>query len=302
MAYQVRRDCVMHAPYRLEVTGELAPVAHALAQRTDGAQDIMSMLWTWGYVWADNAFPVLDMGHKAAATCMSSVVERAVEVRAPWAAFLLAVPSGLVFMSGKCDQPVPVYQVCVRYDDGKWSYSAMSEHAMLHRADVHQSKLCKAYEDAHGIAQSSFLPLMDMDARAEELLGHYILSACLFATGRKNLRRLGTNARASRRRPRPQRDDVVPKPVTFVLSVPVTIDCSAVVREYALGTGTGKAPSVNWMVRGHWRNQPHGPGNTLRRLKWIAPHWGNLNAEAIAVRPHVIKAAREIEAKPEGTV
>jgi hypothetical protein len=27
-----------------------------------------------------------------------------------------------------------------------------------------------------------------------------------------------------------------------------------------------------WMVRGHYRNQAHGPGRTLRSLRWIEPH------------------------------
>jgi hypothetical protein len=27
------------------------------------------------------------------------------------------------------------------------------------------------------------------------------------------------------------------------------------------------------IVRGHWRNQPWGPGGSLRRLIWIAPFW-----------------------------
>jgi hypothetical protein len=43
---------------------------------------------------------------------------------------------------------------------------------------------------------------------------------------------------------------------------------------------TGTAPggerptdwSHRWIVGGHWRQQPHGPGGTLRRPTWIAPH------------------------------
>lgn len=27
-----------------------------------------------------------------------------------------------------------------------------------------------------------------------------------------------------------------------------------------------------WLVHGHWRWQPHGPGRTLRRLTYIRPH------------------------------
>lgn len=30
--------------------------------------------------------------------------------------------------------------------------------------------------------------------------------------------------------------------------------------------------SHRWIVQGHWRNQPYGPGRTQRRLQWIAPY------------------------------
>ncbi len=30
---------------------------------------------------------------------------------------------------------------------------------------------------------------------------------------------------------------------------------------------------IRWIVRGHWRNQPHGPGSMLRKRIWIAPFW-----------------------------
>lgn len=36
-------------------------------------------------------------------------------------------------------------------------------------------------------------------------------------------------------------------------------------------------------TRGHWKHQPHGPRNTLRKLIWIRPYWRGPNAaEAIA--------------------
>jgi hypothetical protein len=41
--------------------------------------------------------------------------------------------------------------------------------------------------------------------------------------------------------------------------------------------GTKDAPgggvdwTHQWIVDGHWRNQPYGPGHSLRRLQWIAP-------------------------------
>ncbi|MBI4918178.1 MAG: hypothetical protein HY825_20240 [Acidobacteria bacterium] len=34
-----------------------------------------------------------------------------------------------------------------------------------------------------------------------------------------------------------------------------------------------RAYKVRWIVRGHWRNQPCGPGRMQRELIWICPYW-----------------------------
>ena len=38
------------------------------------------------------------------------------------------------------------------------------------------------------------------------------------------------------------------------------------------------------VVRGHWRNQAHGPDRTLRKRIWIAPHWRGPQAGEAIVR------------------
>ena len=35
---------------------------------------------------------------------------------------------------------------------------------------------------------------------------------------------------------------------------------------------TGRRYRHRWVVRGHWRQQPYGPGNTLRRLQYVEPY------------------------------
>jgi hypothetical protein len=52
----------------------------------------------------------------------------------------------------------------------------------------------------------------------------------------------------------------------------LTVDARQIVRDFVLGVRRS-APSVTTLVRGHWTNQPHGPGRTLRRLQWIQPYW-----------------------------
>lgn len=49
------------------------------------------------------------------------------------------------------------------------------------------------------------------------------------------------------------------------------------------GAYTGRSLLYKHTVRGHWRNQAHGPGRSLRRLRWIAPHvrGGHLDGPAL---------------------
>lgn len=39
------------------------------------------------------------------------------------------------------------------------------------------------------------------------------------------------------------------------------------------GSGAGWKLKEKFSVRGHWRNQAHGPKHSLRKLKWIPPYW-----------------------------
>ena len=57
------------------------------------------------------------------------------------------------------------------------------------------------------------------------------------------------------------------------------------VRSRAYHNATGEPTRTldkRYMVRGHWRNQAHGPKRELRRLKWIEPYWkGPEGAESL---------------------
>lgn len=57
-----------------------------------------------------------------------------------------------------------------------------------------------------------------------------------------------------------------------VLGRPVKADMRDAVKRYLNGSSK-RSPSFQYVVRGHYRNQPHGPSRTLRRLQWIEPFW-----------------------------
>lgn len=56
----------------------------------------------------------------------------------------------------------------------------------------------------------------------------------------------------------------------------------------AAGPG-GSKPLVRFMVRGHWRRQPHGPESLERRLTWIRPYYKGADLAATINKPYLVK-------------
>jgi hypothetical protein len=57
------------------------------------------------------------------------------------------------------------------------------------------------------------------------------------------------------------------------------------VRSCARGERKG-APTIQWIVRGHWRNQPHGKDRAERRRIWIQPYWKGPDDAPRLLREH----------------
>lgn len=53
-------------------------------------------------------------------------------------------------------------------------------------------------------------------------------------------------------------------------------------------SGGGK-PLVRFMVRGHWRRQPHGPESKERKLVWIRPYYKGDDLAAAINKPYLVK-------------
>jgi hypothetical protein len=69
-------------------------------------------------------------------------------------------------------------------------------------------------------------------------------------------------------------------------------DFRQAVSDYMLGNG--HRLTVQFMVRGHWRDQPHGPTHSLRRRQFIEPFWKGDVAAPISLRKHIL-GSQEIE-------
>ena len=66
------------------------------------------------------------------------------------------------------------------------------------------------------------------------------------------------------------------------------IDLRRLVERHADADETGRHYTHRFVVRGHWRSQPHGPGRSQIRLQFIEPHIkGPAGAQLLTTREHV---------------
>ena len=79
-----------------------------------------------------------------------------------------------------------------------------------------------------------------------------------------------------------------PQTTEIKLGFPVKVDFSNLVRGHLLGH-VKRLAKVQWLVRGHWRNQVCGPQRAMRRMTWIEPFWKGPIDAPILVRDYIVK-------------
>lgn len=80
-----------------------------------------------------------------------------------------------------------------------------------------------------------------------------------------------------------------PEGVQYELGKEVAIDLRQELRRVLGGSREGASPAVQFLVRGHWRNQAHGEGRALRRRQWIEPFWKGPEEARALLRGHAVK-------------
>lgn len=199
--------------------------------------------------WSRSGYPVVRLSAKLGAALMLTDVDHE---PTPWPAWVVSMPDGLLDVAG-----APVTHLYVGCGGGG-SVGLIGKAGIFWKAPPHTVELAMAL--VAGL-QSALAANTHVD-------------------------REGYRGRSSRRRNRGYRE--APPPGTaYVVRAPVSIDLRATVREMAQGTyGSGGRPKVQFVVRGHWRNQAHGPKRSLRRKQWIEPFWKGPRDVRAAIRAY----------------
>jgi len=218
-------------------------------------------LITFGHHWRLSAFARLEISHKLAAALCCTDVPPDVEVRAPWGAWSLVLPDGLL-----SSQDCELRRI--------WIIGTDPVEFVDYRGEISMFELTCGPEGSEAFAG---------------IVRNLIRGACLALSNPEDFRKEnqhGPTARASHKSNRHGPPDL--QQARFLLSAPVKVD----LREHLRGVLSGRkgaSPTVQFLVRGHWRNQAHGPKNTLRKTMWIQPFWKGPEESRILLRQHRVE-------------
>lgn len=76
-----------------------------------------------------------------------------------------------------------------------------------------------------------------------------------------------------------------PKHRTIYIGRPIDLDARSEIHDYLDGSRKRAAPSVQTLVRGHYRRQAIGAGRAERKVIWIKPYWKGDEEAPILSRP-----------------
>lgn len=259
--------------------------------------------------WFDQGLPVVTMGEKYFAAIVATQIpqEMLEEIEAPWKAFVIEVPAGLLFLYDPDEQKrVRITRILVhRFYPGlpetgdKWAWrwivlTETGQHIWRHGT---AEQLLSSVKLREGDIQQYVNPEIEGDAFSDEvaqderlftLIGRLVLNVCLAMSDPTNVREMGSShKRYAQAKERGDRTGP-PEQRVFQLGRPIEIDCRPALEEYLGGKREAHELKVQFLVRGHWRNQAHGPKHTLRRRQWIEPFWKGPADAPINVRPHKI--------------
>jgi len=220
-------------------------------------------------LWLDSSFARLEVGHRLAAALALTDVPDTVEVGAPWKAWSLTLPDGLL------DTPELGRNTTRRV----WCVGAepvalvLEQGTVLHIDDV---------TDAVGAYGGRLLPTIRALVRG----------CCLALSEPDEFRRErgaseGTSRSAKGRSGPPELEQA-----RFVLSKPLELDLRSELTEHLSGRRRGAgggSPKVQFLVRGHWRQQVHGPRRSLRKTIWIQPFWKGPEESRVLLRRAVVE-------------
>lgn len=251
--------------------------------------DVAAKSAQFAALWAKSGLPsvsIPDQEFVASLATTGMNKEFSDMLRAPWRAFRIAIPGGLLSIStDEGDEPVRRIAVMSTTDDG-WTIACEGPSRIIHITGESTDGLCEDIDVRElNVCNDPGIGINDHDGRCLRMAARIVLAACVSMDSR-----YGNGP--CREAPKKGRKRIVAggSPIVrYVITRPVVLksDMREAVREYI--SNGGKSPTVRVPVRGHWKMQPCGPGGAERKFIHIEPYWRGPEDAPIAVRPHILR-------------
>lgn len=257
--------------------------------------------------WVDQGLPVFRFGHKRLAALMAThtPVELADQIKPPFGAFFIEVPPGLLHLQDLNDNMMPAVTGIIvqslyytkamygvtRINEPIWSWMAVTGTRLVQwqvnrsTEDLCSPDLSKKAEpivDAHLFGAFN-LEMTNYDHKVTDLVNRLICATCLLITGHKG--EVSERKEVSYEKGKRMTVKNPPEFRVFTMGSPVYVDVRPALAEYLSGRKSA-SPSVQFLVRGHWRNQAYGEQRLLRKLLWIEPFWKGPDGAVITTRSY----------------
>lgn len=254
------------------------------AQR-DALQEHVAVQFLLAGRWAMSGFPTVDLGHKLAASYMATNVSTTIDVRAPWPAFAIRIPEGLVQLDTLGGDRMPVVVMFVtQLVNRSWIYSLMCNPSPGEIVDGKGActALWANQVSADRIGGDTMPPRPElsnedseapspMDERTELLCRRMMLSVCLNLSSPEALRAAHKNPNPRRKGKGNERNGQLPDYARFELRSAITVDVRPAIHGYV--ERGGSSPKVQSLVAGHWKVVHYGKGHRYSKAKHVEAYW-----------------------------
>lgn len=247
--------------------------------------------------WVEHGLPVVKVSPKyaAAAVATRTAPEVLKDLKAPWRAFIIELPKeAVIYMFDDKGVAHKINRITVaQLSDDRWTSLVESAETSIStwRVGVRSEQL--GQDDVKDLVDYSkdFIRLTKDDEQTMTLVERLIVSVVCGMTNQDHVVKVNSNNHKAYEKHN-RRSGKYPTVRVYQINEPIELDLVETVREYQLGSGhrKGHTLSVQSMVAGHRKLQPHGPAHSLRKTIWVHPYWrGPEDGKIAAVRPRTLK-------------
>lgn len=233
--------------------------------------------------WKRCAFPILQLSHTLAASLVATTIAPGIvdEMAMPWDSFAVSSPPGAI---SQCE----VFVLCCKLNsDGKqrWVVFAGEDYAQRQLF-----RTCDSLSDLSSLVNAPAVKQLDgtLDDESDTASRLSLTALRLIAGAALEASASNVGARSSSYSASVKMKRGEPRCQIFEIRRPVILDVRSEVREWFVnGSARKQGPlSIQTLVRGHYKMQPHGEGRAQRKYIHVEPYWRGPEDAPIVVRPH----------------